>query len=181
MTPNHAALELWPAAVSATASETDLLILAFTILTLLLTVPVFVAITYFALRYREGSEADRQPSGIRSNLIEISWMLIPFLLTLIFFVWGARLYVASRNPPPDAMVIEAIGRQWMWKFQHPTGQAEINNLHLPIGQPIRLRIISQDVIHALYLPALRLQIAALPDRTTEIGRASCRERVWIPV
>ncbi|MGU3404315.1 cytochrome c oxidase subunit II [Methylobacterium brachiatum] len=168
MTPNHAALELWPPAISATASETDLLILAFTVLTLLLTVPVFVAITYFALRYREGSEADRHPSGIRSNLIEISWMLIPFLLTLIFFVWGARLFIASKNAPPDAMVIEAIGRQWMWKFQHPTGQAEINDLHLPIGQPIRLRIISQDVIHALYLPALRLQVAALPDRYTDL-------------
>ncbi|MGT2479940.1 hypothetical protein ACU4GR_16095 [Methylobacterium oryzae CBMB20] len=100
MTSSHAALQLWPAAVSATASETDWLILAFTVLTLLLTVPVFVAITYFALRYREGSEADRSPSGIRSNLIEISWMLIPFLLTLIFFVWGARLFIESRNPPP---------------------------------------------------------------------------------
>ncbi|MGT2487899.1 hypothetical protein ACU4GA_22280 [Methylobacterium oryzae CBMB20] len=100
MTSSHDSLQLWPAAVSATASETDLLILAFTVLTLLLTVPVFVAITTFALRYREGSEADRSPSGIRSNLIEISWMLIPFLLTLIFFVWGARLFIQSKNPPP---------------------------------------------------------------------------------
>ena len=129
MTPGHDSLQLWPAAVSATATETDVLILAFTVLTLLLTVPVFLAITYFAVRYREGSEADRSPSGIRSNLIEISWMLIPFLLTLIFFVWGARLYIHSKNPPPDAMVVEAIGRQWMWKFQHPTGQSEINDLH----------------------------------------------------
>jgi cytochrome c oxidase subunit II len=168
MTPDHAALQLWPVAASARAVETDELILAFTVLTLALTVPVFIAITWFALRYREGSEADREPSGIRSNLIEISWMLIPFLLTLVFFVWGAKLYVESRNPPPDAMVVEAVGRQWMWKFQHPTGQSEINDLHLPIGQPIKLRVISQDVIHALYLPAVRMQIAALPDRYTEM-------------
>lgn len=168
MTPDHAALQLWPAAASATAVETDYLILAFTVLTLLLTVPVFVAITWFALRYRAGSEADRHPSGVRSNLIEISWMLIPFLLTLIFFAWGAKLFVASRNPPPDAMVIEAVGRQWMWKFQHPTGQSEIDDLHVPIGQPVRLRIISQDVIHALYLPAVRMQVAALPDRYTDL-------------
>ena len=168
MTPDHAALQLWPVAASAKAVETDELILAFTVLTLALTVPVFVAITWFALRYREGSEADRSPSGIRSNLIEISWMLIPFLLTLVFFVWGARVFVESKNPPPDAMVVEVIGRQWMWKFQHPTGQSEINDLHLPIGQPIKLRIISQDVIHALYLPAVRMQVAALPDRFTEM-------------
>ena len=168
MTPTHAALELWPAAASAVAVETDYLILAFTVLTLLLTVPVFLAITWFAIRYRDGQEANRAPSGLRSNLIEISWMLIPFLLTLIFFVWGARLFVMSKNPPPDAMVIEAIGRQWMWKFQHPTGQSEINDLHVPMGQPVKLRIISQDVIHALYLPALRVQMAALPDRYTEL-------------
>ena len=168
MSPDHAALQLWPAAVSAGAIETDRLILAFTVLTLALTVPVFLAITWFALRYREGSEADRHTAGIRSNLIEISWMLIPFLLTLVFFVWGARLFVLSRHPPPDAMTIEAVARQWMWKFQHPTGQAEINDLHVPIGQPVRLRIISQDVIHALYLPAVRLQVAALPDRYTEL-------------
>jgi cytochrome c oxidase subunit 2 len=168
MTPDHTALQLWPVAASVTAVETDKLILAFTVLTLVLTVPVFLAITWFALRYREGSDADRTPSGIRSNLIEISWMLIPFLLTLVFFAWGAKLFIDSKNPPPDAMVVEAVGRQWMWKFQHPTGQSEINDLHLPIGQPIKLRIISQDVIHALYIPAVRMQIDALPDRYTQM-------------
>ncbi|MER2264466.1 cytochrome c oxidase subunit II [Methylobacterium oxalidis] len=168
MPPRQSALDLWPASASALAVETDYLILAFTVLTLALTVPVFVAITYFAIRYRDGVEADRSTGNIRSNLIEISWMLIPFVLTLIFFAWGARLFIDSKNPPPDAMVVEAIGRQWMWKFQHPTGQSEINDLHLPIGQPIKLRIISQDVVHALYLPALRMQIAALPDRYTEM-------------
>ncbi|KAB1073940.1 cytochrome c oxidase subunit II [Methylobacterium planeticum] len=168
MGPHQTPLHLWPASASAVAVETDYLILAFTVLTLLLTVPVFLGITYFAIRYRDGVEADRETSGLRSNLIEISWMLIPFLLTLIFFGWGARLFILSKNPPADAMVVEAIGRQWMWKFQHPTGQSEINDLHLPIGQPIRIRIISQDVIHALYLPALRMQMAALPDRYTEL-------------
>ncbi|KQQ42367.1 cytochrome B [Methylobacterium sp. Leaf125] len=164
----QSALALWPPAASATAVETDHIILGFTVLTLLLTVPVFLAITYFALRYRQGEQADRSTDERRSFLIEISWMLIPYVLTLFFFGWGAKLFIASRHPPPDAMVVEAVGRQWMWKFQHPTGQSEINDLHLPVDQPVRIRITSQDVIHALYLPALRLQIAALPDRTTEI-------------
>ena len=168
MNPQQSALALWPAAASSVAVEADYLILAFTVLTLLLTVPVFLAITYFAVRYREGVEADRDVSGMRSFLIEISWMLIPFALTLIFFVWGARLFVESKNPPPEAMTIEAIGRQWMWKFQHPTGQAEINDLHVPIDQPIRIRLSSQDVIHAFYLPALRVQMGVVPGRTTEM-------------
>ncbi|RVU15814.1 cytochrome c oxidase subunit II [Methylobacterium oryzihabitans] len=168
MTTSDLALQLWPPAASATAVETDWLILAFTVLTLLLTVPVFVAITWFAIRYREGVRADRSSSGVRSMPIEISWMLIPFLLTLIFFAWGARLFFISKSPPADAMVVEAIGRQWMWKFQHPTGQSEINDLHIPVGQAIRIRMTSQDVIHALYFPVLRMQMAVLPDRTTEM-------------
>lgn len=162
------ALALWPPAASAAAAETDGIILGFTVLTLLLTVPVFLAITYFAFRYREGERADRSTDERRSFLIEISWMLIPYALTLVFFAWGAKVFLVSRHPPPDAMVVEAVGRQWMWKFQHPTGQSEINDLHLPVDQPVRIRITSQDVIHALYLPALRLQMTALPDRTTEI-------------
>lgn len=161
-------LELWPAAASSVAVETDWLILAFTVLTLLLTVPVFVAITWFALRYREGVPANREASHLRSFLIEISWMLIPFALTLIFFVWGARLFVISKNPPPDSMTIQAVGRQWMWKYQHPTGQSEINDLHVPIDQPIRVRLTSQDVVHAFYLPALRMQMGVLPGRYTEL-------------
>lgn len=164
---HDSALALWPPAASATAVEIDRIVLGFTMLTLALTVPVFLAITYFAVRYRDGVAADRSTDNTRSFLIEISWMLIPYMLTLIFFVWGAKVYIGTRHPPPDAMVIEAIGRQWMWKFQHPTGQSEINDLHVPIGQPIKVRIISQDVIHALYLPALRIQMAALPDRYTD--------------
>ena len=97
MLPHQSALDIWPAAASAGAVPPDYLILAFTVLTLLLTVPVFLAITYFAIRYREGVAADRDTSGIRSFLVEISWMLIPFLLTLIFFVWGARLFVESAS------------------------------------------------------------------------------------
>ncbi len=164
----RSALELWPASASSVAVEADYLILAFTVLTLLLTVPVFLAISYFAVRYREGVDADRDTSNQRSFLIEISWMLIPFLLTLIFFVWGARIFVESKNPPPDAMTVEAIGRQWMWKYQHPTGQSEINDLHVPIDQPIHIRLTSQDVIHAFYLPALRIQMGVVPGRTTDL-------------
>ena len=95
-------------------------------------------------------------------------MLIPFVLTLIFFVWGARLFSEQKNPPAGAMQIDAIGRQWMWKFQHPGGQSEINDLHVPEGQAVIIRMISQDVIHALYIPALRIQMDTIPGRYTEI-------------
>ncbi|HEX4768913.1 MAG TPA: cytochrome c oxidase subunit II [Lichenihabitans sp.] len=161
-------LDIWPAAASASAVESDMLILAFTAVILLLTVPIFLAITYFAFRYRQGVAADRTHSEARSNLIELSWMIIPFVLTLFFFFWGARMFDAHRHAPPGAMQIDAIGRQWMWKFQYPGGQSEINDLHVPIGQPVVLRMISQDVIHALYIPALRIQMDVLPGRYTDM-------------
>jgi cytochrome c oxidase subunit 2 len=181
MTPDIASsqsLALWPAAASPSAGEVDHLILAFTAVTLLLTVPIFIAITYFALRYRAGRAADRTHGEGRNVKIELSWMLIPFALTLGFFLWGAIIFNTERHPPGDAMEIQAIGRQWMWKFEHPGGQAEINDLHVPVGQNIMINMISQDVIHSLYLPALRIQMETLPDRYTQLWFKANRPGVY---
>jgi cytochrome c oxidase subunit 2 len=169
MNPNQSALSLWPASASAAAVSVDWLIVCFTIVTIMLTAPVFISITYFAFKYRYDRIVDRSHgSEGRDSLIEMTWMIIPFCLTLIFFAWAARLYIQQQDVPAGAITIDAIGRQWMWKFQHPGGQAEINDLHVPVGQNIRINMISQDVIHALYIPALRIQMDALPDRYTHL-------------
>ena len=167
MKPAEQALSIWPAAASASAVETDHLIWSFTLLTLVLIVPIFIGITFFAVRYRDGKKVNRKYREDRDRQLEIGWMLIPFVLTLIFFVWGAQMFVVHKNPPASAMRIEAIGRQWMWKFQHPGGQAEINDLHVPTGEPVLINMISQDVIHSLYIPALRIQMETLPGRYTQ--------------
>ncbi len=161
-------LSLWPGAASASAHEVDYLIWAFTGVLLLLTVPIFAFMTYCAVKYRAGRPADRSHPVDRSTRIELLWMLIPFAMSLVFFAWAARIFDRQMHPPPNAMVITAIGRQWMWKFQHPGGQAEINDLHVPAGEPVRINMVSQDVVHALYLPALRMQMDAIPGRTTEL-------------
>ena len=168
MNPSDYPLALWPAAASTSAVESDHLILAFTVLTLVLVLPIFVGFTLFAIIYRDGRPANRFHDDRRNKAIELGWMFIPFLLTLFFFVWGARQFDTHKHPPAGALEISAIGRQWMWKFQHPGGQAEINNLHVPIGQPILINMISQDVIHSLYIPALRIQMETLPDRYTQL-------------
>ena len=168
MKPNELALSLWPASASASAADTDHLIWLFTLLTLLLVVPIFLGITFFALRYRDGRQVNRRYREDRDRTLEIGWMLIPFTLTLIFFVWGAKAFIVDKTPPANVTRIEAIGRQWMWKFQHPGGQAEINDLHVPTGEPILINMISQDVIHSLYIPALRIQMETLPGRYTQL-------------
>ncbi len=162
------ALDIWPQAASRAAVHADYLILGFTVITLLLTVPIFISITFFAFKYRSGRKVNRKTAENRSVLIELSWMLIPFFLTLIFFVWGALLFSEQKTAPAGALQITAIGRQWMWKFQHAGGQSEINDLHVPEGQPVVIKMISQDVIHALYIPALRIQMDTIPNRYTEL-------------
>jgi cytochrome c oxidase subunit 2 len=161
-------LNLWPPAASTSAVETDHLIWSFTALTLLLVVPIFIGITFFAVRYRAGREVNRGFSEDRDRLLELGWMIIPFVLTLIFFGWGAQMFLIHKHPPANATEIEAIGKQWMWKFQHPGGQSEINDLHVPVGEPIVINMISQDVIHSLYIPSLRIQMETLPGRYTQL-------------
>ncbi len=168
MKPQDTALALWPASASASAVETDHLIWSFTALTLVLVVPIFFGITFFALRYRDGRQVNRRYRENRDRILELGWMIIPFVLTLIFFVWGAQMFIFHKNPPANATEISAIGRQWMWKFQHPGGQQEINDLHVPTGKPILINMISQDVIHSLYIPSMRIQMETLPGRYTQL-------------
>src|SRR5262249_12345791 len=88
----------------------------------------------------------------------------PFVFMMIMFWWGARVYVAMGTPPPSATDIYVVGKQWMWKVQHPQGRREINELHVPAGRPIRLSMASQDVIHSFYLPAFRLKHDVVPGQ-----------------
>jgi cytochrome c oxidase subunit 2 len=160
------AAPFWPAALSAHASEVDLILLGLVVLSTLFTLPVFVLLVWFAAKYRRGSAADRSGRPRRSWTLEFSWALIPLALVLIFYVWAAKAYFELERPPGDTLQIAVVGQQWMWKFQHPGGQREINELHVPAGRRIQLNMISQDVIHSLYFPALRIKQDVLPGRTT---------------
>lgn len=157
---------LWPPTASAHAHEVDLLIAAFGAMVWLLTLPVFVLMGFFIWRYRRGRPADREHSPSRNVALETSWALIPFALTLVFYVMATSLYLNLQRAPADALTIHVVAKQWMWKFQHPEGAREINILHVPVGSPVRLVMTSEDVIHSLYLPAFRIKQDVLPGRYT---------------
>jgi cytochrome c oxidase subunit 2 len=171
-------ITLWPARASAYAGQVDLLMWAFTGIIALLTGPVLVLTVLFAIKYRRGKPADRSRPVNRSVLVETSWALIPFLLTIGFFVYSAWMYFGLKRPPPDAVTVDVVAKQWMWKFQHPEGQAEINDLHVPVGQAVKLVMTSQDVIHSLYLPALRIKQDVLPGRYTTMWFKADRPGVY---
>jgi cytochrome c oxidase subunit 2 len=129
---------------------------------------VFGLMVVFCVRYRRGSTADRGDRIRRSWKVEVGWTTATFLLFIGLFFWGAEFYIRMHHPPADATEIYVVAKQWMWKAEHPGGQREINTLHLPVGQPVRLVMTSQDVIHDFFVPAFRVKQDVLPGRYEDL-------------
>lgn len=100
--------------------------------------------------------------------MEIFWTAVPLAITMVIFVWGAKLFFVSFYPPPNGLEINVVAKQWMWKVQHPEGKSEIDELHIPAGQPVKLLLTSQDVIHDFFVPAFRVKKDVLPGRYTTL-------------
>ncbi len=127
---------------------------------------VFVIIIFFCIRYRRGTRVDRTPPKIGSRPFELTWTVVPLLIFVGVFFWAAKVFFAMSRPPADATEIYVVGKQWMWKIQHPDGRREINELHLPVGKSVKLVMTSQDVIHDFFIPAFRTKQDVVPGRYT---------------
>lgn len=160
-------LDLWPTQASRYAEHVDWLIGSFGLLVAALAAPVFILSAIYLIRFRHGRRANRGEAERGSVWLETSWAVIPFLMVLGFYIVSTKMFLDQQSPPADALTIDVVAKQWMWKFQHAGGQAEINELHVPVGVPIRLVMTSQDVIHSLYLPELRIKQDVLPGRYTQ--------------
>ena len=152
---------LWPAGASSVAHEVDKLYGFLLALSAFFSLGIVAALVLFSIRYRrrEGHVA----SKIEGSLpLELLWTGIPLVIVLFVFVWGTKLFLRTQVLPVDAMQFQVTGKQWMWKIRHPSGQSEINTLHVPTGQAIVLTMISEDVIHSFFVPAFRLKKDVLP-------------------
>jgi len=134
----------------------------------LVALAVMGAIVFYGIRYRRGSGADRSGAHSQSLPVELTWILVPFAIFVAVFLWSLALFARARTPPPDAQTVYVIAKQWMWKIEHPGGQREINALHVPLGEAVRLTMTSQDVIHSFYVPAFRIKQDVLPGRYTQL-------------
>lgn len=159
---------LFPVRASTFAGETDAILAGLILVALGFIVVIFGGLIYFAVKYRAGSNADRVGPIVRTGKVEAIWIAVPFTILLSLFIWAGRLYFIERRPPSDAINIYVVGKQWMWKTQHPTGRREINELHIPAGRPVRLIMTSQDVIHSFFVPAFRLKRDVLPGQYTDL-------------
>jgi cytochrome c oxidase subunit II len=125
-------------------------------------------IVAYAIKFRRRSP-DSIGAVIHGGLmLEITWSVIPLMITMVLFVWGASVFFAMSRPPEETMNVYVVGKQWMWKFQHLDGQREINELHVPVGRPVKLIMTSEDVIHDVFVPAFRVKADVLPGRYTNI-------------
>ena len=155
---------LFPESASNFATDVDHLTYYLVGVSVFFTVLIFAAIFYFAIRYRRRSE-NELPKAVHTSLaLEIAWSVIPFGLTMVMFAWGASIFFRESRPPKNAMQVYVVAKQWMWKLQHMEGQREINELHIPVGRPVKLVMTSEDAIHSFYVPAFRTKQDVVPGR-----------------
>jgi cytochrome c oxidase subunit 2 len=157
---------LFPERGSTLAGRVDFVFFTVLAISVFFTALIGILIVFLAIRYRQGSKADRS-NAFSSNLkLEVAWIGIPLVIVLFIFAIGTQVFFELFNPPRDASPIYVVAKQWMWKVQHPQGRSEINEIHLPLGRPVRLVMTSQDVIHSFYVPAFRTKQDVLPGRLT---------------
>jgi cytochrome c oxidase subunit 2 len=161
-------LPLFPEQASTQAPAVDHLLYFLLALATFFTLLIAGLIVYFAVKYRRrpGNEVAVQVEG--SNRLEVAWTVIPLALAMVIYVWGVDVFFRAHTPPADALEVYTVGRQWMWKHQHLSGAREINDLHVPVGRPVKLTMTSQDVIHSFFVPAFRVKGDVLPGRYTEV-------------
>lgn len=159
-------LQLFPDSASIGAAGVDANYLYILGVSVFFAVGISLAILYFALRYRRKSQ-DEIPKPIHGSLVlELSWTIIPFLLAMSMFVGGTVVFFRNYHAPANAMEVFIVGKQWMWKIQHPNGVREINEMHVPLNRPVKLIMTTEDVIHSYFIPAFRLKRDVVPGQYT---------------
>jgi cytochrome c oxidase subunit 2 len=161
-------LPLFPESASSLSPQVDALFITWSLISIFFTLLIAGLIIFFMVRYRRRSVDEVGQEEKPAMWLEIAWSVIPLGIALTMFVWGTRVFFNVYRPPADAIEYYSVGKQWMWKFQHPDGHREINALHIPVGRPIRLKLTSEDVIHSFYVPAFRVKQDALPGRYTQV-------------
>lgn len=157
---------LFPEAASSIAHEVDLIYFFILAVCSFFAVLVSALVVFFAVKFRR-RHPDEVGADIHGSIaLELLWTVIPFVLAMAMFVWGADLYFRIARPPADSMEVFVVGKQWMWKVQHPDGVREINELHVPINRNVKITLGSEDVLHDYYIPAFRVKMDAVPGKLT---------------
>ena len=159
-------IELIPKGSSTVASDTDALFsFIFYASAVFFAIVVGLSIL-FVIRYRR-RDGEPAPSQVaHNNLLELVWTVIPTILVFVVFFWGFKDYIRLFVVPYDAMEIKVTGQKWFWSFDYAEGASSVNELVVPVGQPVKLLMSSKDVIHSFSVPDFRIKMDVLPNRYT---------------
>ena len=155
---------LFPEQASTIAGRVDALYFFLLAISAFFALLIATLVVVFAVRYRRRSPNERPKAILGSVALEVTWSLIPLGIVMVIFLWGAEIFFSMVRVPPGAMEVYVVGKRWMWKAQHMTGQREINELHVPVGVPVKITLASEDVIHSFFIPAFRVKRDAIPGR-----------------
>ncbi len=155
---------LFPEQASSVAPLVDGLYLFLVAVTGAVSLLIWLVIFFFAIKYRRRPDNELAQEQEPPAILEVTWTVLPLIIFIGIFVAGAWVFLRMQVVPRNALEIYATGRQWMWKFQHPTGQREINELHVPVGRAVKITMASEDVIHSLWFPSFRVKADVLPNR-----------------
>src|SRR5918999_110816 len=161
-------LPIFPEQASTMASRVDNLYFFLVALTIFFSTLIALLVIVFAVKYHRTHPAQVGAPITGSVPLEMMWSIVPFGISMFIFVWAANVFFDLQRPPDQTMQIYAVGKRWMWKFQHIDGQREINELHVPVGRPVKVLMTSEDVIHDLYFPSFRVKADVIPGRYTSL-------------
>lgn len=160
--------------ISEVARSVDLLAVVLTAICVSVVVLVTLFAAFFCWKYQAGKKQKRD-FNVQSTKLEIAWTIATFLIFMGFFSWGSHVYKKQVTPVRPDYEVFVFAKRWMWKFHHPNGIVEVNDLHLPANKNIRLTMVSKDVIHSFFLPNLRVKQDVLPDLMTNLNFRSEEE------
>jgi cytochrome c oxidase subunit 2 len=161
-------IPLFPEQASTLAPEVDNLYFFVTAVTAFFALLVVFFVIVFAVRYRDrtGEKVGAPITG--SIWLELVWSIVPFFVSMAIFAWSTVVFFHLVRAPDQTLEIYSTGKRWMWRFQHIDGQSEINELHVPLGRPVKVTFTSEDVLHSLFIPAFRVKADAIPGRYSSI-------------
>ncbi|MDD4969450.1 MAG: cytochrome c oxidase subunit II [Paludibacter sp.] len=129
---------------------------------------VFILISFtaimilFVVKYNR--KRNPKATQVKDNIVlETTWISLPVVIVLIMFYIGWEGFLPMRQDPKNAMHVKAIGRMWKWQFEYP-GNKVSDTLVLPLNKPVRVDLVSRDVIHGFFIPAFRIKEDCVPGQ-----------------
>jgi len=165
----------FPEPASTVAPEIDVIFDIITWISIFFFVLIVGFMLFFMFKYRRREHVASTGGPTHHTLLEITWTAVPLILAIAIFYIGLMGYVNITTPPENSYEIEAVAQQWYWSFNYPNGATDINILHVPVDRPVKINLRANDVLHALFIPAFRVKMDAVPGRRTELWFEATRK------